>query len=65
MKHKIAYVMVALAIIAAAALLWNSSYQVARILGADSHVVDIFAYMTLAASFYPIGKAVEKREDYV
>lgn len=65
MKHKIAYVMVALAIIAAAALLWNSSYQVARVIGIDSCVVDVFCYLVLGSAFYPVGKAVEKKEDYV
>ena len=65
MKTKILNAMVALAIITAAALLWNSSYQVARILGADPHVVDVLAYAILGASFYPIGKVVEKKEDYV
>lgn len=65
MKHKIAYVMAALVIIAAAALLWNSSYQVARIIGIDSNVVDVFCYLVLGSAFYPVGKAVEKEEDYV
>lgn len=64
MKHKIAYVMAALVIIAAAALLWNSSYQVARIIGIDSNVVDVFCYLVLGSAFYPVGKAVEKEEDY-
>lgn len=65
MKHKIAYVMAALVIIAAAVLLWNSSYQVARIIGIDSNVVDVFCYLVLGSAFYPVGKAVEKEEDYV
>lgn len=65
MKHKIAYVMAALVIIEAAALLWNSSYQVARIFGIDSNVVDVFCYLVLGSAFYPVGKAVEKEEDYV
>ena len=64
MKHKIAYVMAALVIIAVAALLWNSSYQVARIIGIDSNVVDVFCYLVLGSAFYPVGKAVEKEEDY-
>ena len=64
MKRKILNAMVALAIIAAAALLWNSSWQVARILGTDHHVVDALACVVLSISFYPIGKAVEKKEDY-
>lgn len=64
MKHKIVYAMFALAIIAAAVLLWNSSYQVARILGCDHDLVDVCVAAILSASFYPIGKVTEKEEDY-
>lgn len=64
MKRKIFYVMVALAIIAAAALLWNSSYQVARFIGIDHHLVDVACSAILAIAFYPAGKATEKKEDY-
>ena len=63
MKHKIIHAMLALAIITAAALLWNSSYQVARILGTDHTVVDVCVAIILAASFYPIGKVTEREED--
>lgn len=49
MKHKIVYAMLALAIIAAAALLWNSSYQVARIIGCDHSLVDVCVAAILSA----------------
>ena len=64
MKRKILNVMAALAIIAAAALLWNSSFEVARFIGIDSHIVDVACTAILAFAFYPAGKAVEKEEDY-
>lgn len=64
MKRKFLYVMAALAIIAAAALLWNSSYQVARFFGIDHHLVDVACSAILAFAFYPAGKATEKKEDY-
>ena len=65
MKRKILYVMAALAIIAAAALLWNSSYQVARFIGIDYHLVDVACSAILALAFYPAGKATEKKEEAV
>ena len=64
MKHKILYLMAALAIVTAAGLLWNSAYQVARFLGIDHHLVDVACSIILAFAFYPAGKAVEKEEDY-
>lgn len=64
MKHKIVYAMLALAIITAAALLWNSSYQVARFLGCDHVLVDIACSAIFGVSFYPIGRFNEKEEDY-
>ena len=65
MKHKIVYAMLALAIIAAAALLWNSSYQVARIIGCDHALVAVCVAAILSASFYPIGKVTEREEDAI
>ena len=62
MKRKILYVMAALAIIAAALLLWNSSYQVARVIGIDHHLVDVACSAILAFALYPAGKATEKEE---
>lgn len=62
MKHKLFYAMLALALITAAALLWNASYQVARFLGCDHALVDVASSVILAASFYPIGKFNDKEE---